>query len=140
MGTAAVERSAVLDAAGPSPKDGEAADPAGLLLMRERRATLMEAVRGLSEPHRLVITCRYLLELDEEETAAVLGWRASPSGMAPGRSPDRRARRDGRDEGPGGTGSPRRPAWAPGRPAWAGGDGDRRADGSAGWTEAPAPG
>ena len=28
----------------------------------------------LSEPHRQVVTCRYLLELDEAETATVLGW------------------------------------------------------------------
>jgi RNA polymerase sigma-70 factor (ECF subfamily) len=34
-------------------------------------------VRGLatlSRPHREVVTCRYLLDLDEAETAAVLGW------------------------------------------------------------------
>jgi RNA polymerase sigma factor (sigma-70 family) len=40
----------------------------------ERRAALLAAVRELPERDRLVITCRYFLELDEAETAAVLGW------------------------------------------------------------------
>jgi len=40
----------------------------------ERRAGLLAAVRELPERDRLVITCRYFLELDEAETAAVLGW------------------------------------------------------------------
>ena len=34
-------------------------------------------MRGLARsprPHREVVTCRYLLDLDEAETAAVLGW------------------------------------------------------------------
>jgi RNA polymerase sigma-70 factor (ECF subfamily) len=69
----AVERSAALEAVLP-PDGGEAADPAVLLLNQERRGALTAAVQQLSEPHRLVVTCRYLLELDEEETAAVLGW------------------------------------------------------------------
>ena len=40
----------------------------------ERRAELLAAVRGLPERDQLVITCRYFLELDEAETATVLGW------------------------------------------------------------------
>ncbi len=40
----------------------------------ERRAGLLAAVRGLPERDQLVITCRYFLELDEAETATVLGW------------------------------------------------------------------
>ena len=39
------------------------------------RAELQIALRPLSEKHRDVITCRYLLDLSEEETAAVLGLR-----------------------------------------------------------------
>ena len=34
----------------------------------------MRALAQLSDPHRRVVTCRYLLDLDEAETAAVLGW------------------------------------------------------------------
>lgn len=49
-------------------------DPATQALSGERRAVLLEAVRGLPEPQRLAVVCRYFLELDEEETATVLGW------------------------------------------------------------------
>jgi RNA polymerase sigma-70 factor (ECF subfamily) len=38
------------------------------------RSRLMAAVTTLPERSRLVITCRYLLELTEAETAEVLGW------------------------------------------------------------------
>jgi RNA polymerase sigma factor (sigma-70 family) len=36
---------------------------------------LLAAVNELREEDRLVIACRYFLELSEEETAAALGWR-----------------------------------------------------------------
>ncbi|MFC9692866.1 RNA polymerase sigma factor [Kribbella sp. NPDC056951] len=49
-------------------------DPADETVSLERRAELLSAVRALPEPQRLVVTCRYLLELDEQETAVVLGW------------------------------------------------------------------
>jgi RNA polymerase sigma factor (sigma-70 family) len=49
-------------------------DPADHAASAERRAELLAAVRGLPEHYRLVVTCRYLLELDEQETATVLGW------------------------------------------------------------------
>jgi RNA polymerase sigma-70 factor (ECF subfamily) len=49
-------------------------DPAATVLLREQRARLVSGLARLSEPHRLVVTCRYLLELDEAETATVLGW------------------------------------------------------------------
>ncbi len=53
-----------------------ASDPSPELaaLAAERRARLLAAIRELPERDRLVITCRYFLELDEAETAAVLGW------------------------------------------------------------------
>ena len=51
-----------------------AEDPAATVVLRERRAELVRGLGQLSEPHRQVVTCRYLLELDEAETAAVLGW------------------------------------------------------------------
>jgi RNA polymerase sigma-70 factor (ECF subfamily) len=49
-------------------------DPAEETVSLERRAELLSAVQGLPEAQRLVVTCRYLLELDEQETATVLGW------------------------------------------------------------------
>ena len=49
-------------------------DPEHAALSAERRAMLVGALAGLSEPHRRVVSCRYLLELDEAETATILGW------------------------------------------------------------------
>jgi RNA polymerase sigma-70 factor (ECF subfamily) len=49
-------------------------DPAEAAVSLERRTELLDAVRELPEPMRLVVTCRYLLDLDEQETAVVLGW------------------------------------------------------------------
>jgi RNA polymerase sigma-70 factor (ECF subfamily) len=45
------------------------------LALREQQAALLAAVETLREEDRLVITCRYFLELSEAETAEVLGWR-----------------------------------------------------------------
>jgi RNA polymerase sigma factor (sigma-70 family) len=41
----------------------------------ERRAALLAAIDELREGDRLVIACRYFLDLSEEETASVLGLR-----------------------------------------------------------------
>jgi RNA polymerase sigma factor (sigma-70 family) len=49
-------------------------DPAAAALSGERRVELVRGLAALSEAHRQVVTCRYLLDLDEAETAAVLGW------------------------------------------------------------------
>lgn len=49
-------------------------EPADALLAAERQAALVHGLAGLTRPHREVVTCRYLLDLDEAETAAVLGW------------------------------------------------------------------
>lgn len=49
-------------------------DPADVALSRDRRAELVRGLGALSAPHREVVTCRFLLDLDEAETAAVLGW------------------------------------------------------------------
>jgi RNA polymerase sigma-70 factor (ECF subfamily) len=51
----------------------EAEDPAAMALSRERRAELVRGLAALSAPHRQVVTCRYLMDLDEPEIAAVLG-------------------------------------------------------------------
>ena len=60
-----------------------AEDPAETTLSRERREALVRGLAGLSGPHRQVLTCRFLLDLDEAETAAVLGW---PRGTVKSRS------------------------------------------------------
>ena len=49
-------------------------DPADLAAGEQTQRRLLAAVRGLPDPQRVVVTCRYFLELDEAETAAVLGW------------------------------------------------------------------
>jgi len=55
---------------------GETAlSPEATLLDAERRTALVAAVSALPEPARLAIACRYLLDLSEDETAAVLGVR-----------------------------------------------------------------
>jgi RNA polymerase sigma factor (sigma-70 family) len=51
----------------PSPEDS--------VLAGERSSELLAAVNALGEEHRLVIACRYFLELSEDETAAALGVR-----------------------------------------------------------------
>ncbi|HET7477157.1 MAG TPA: sigma-70 family RNA polymerase sigma factor [Dermatophilaceae bacterium] len=61
------DRTAVLAAASPDPA---AAAEAGALHTR-----LWAAVEALPEEQRLVVCCRYLLELDEAETAVALGLR-----------------------------------------------------------------
>jgi RNA polymerase sigma-70 factor (ECF subfamily) len=49
-------------------------DPAASVISNERRAALVRGISSLSPPHRQVVTCRYLLDLDEAETATLLGW------------------------------------------------------------------
>ena len=49
-------------------------DPAESLVDGERRGLLVRGLGELSADQRRVVTCRYLLDLDEAETAAVLGW------------------------------------------------------------------
>jgi RNA polymerase sigma-70 factor, ECF subfamily len=54
---------------------GAVPPPEAALLAAEERTRLLEAVNELGEEQRLVVACRYFLELSEEETAAALGWR-----------------------------------------------------------------
>ncbi|WP_243058066.1 RNA polymerase sigma factor [Nocardioides sp. SR21] len=49
-------------------------DPASVALSHERQEALVRGLARLSPAHRQVVTCRYLLDLDEAETAAALGW------------------------------------------------------------------
>ena len=48
-------------------------DPSEQVAAREQQARLLAAVNGLPDRLRVVVTCRYLLELDEAETATTLG-------------------------------------------------------------------
>jgi RNA polymerase sigma-70 factor (ECF subfamily) len=65
----------VLRAAAEAPSGEAAPSPEAATLRREQQAALLAAVETLREEDRLVITCRYFLELSEAETAEVLGWR-----------------------------------------------------------------
>ncbi len=57
-------------------RPGDAApSPEAAALTSERRAAVLAALEGLAAPHRMVIACRYFLELSEAETAAALGCR-----------------------------------------------------------------
>lgn len=49
--------------------------PEATVLSRQQRSALLEAIDRLSDKLRDVVTCRYLLELSEEETAAALSIR-----------------------------------------------------------------
>jgi RNA polymerase sigma-70 factor (ECF subfamily) len=51
----------------------ELLDPAGEVVHREAKEQLLRAVGRLPDKLRAAVTCRYLLELDEAETAVVLG-------------------------------------------------------------------
>ena len=64
-----------LRAAAEVPPGDAAPSPEGALLDEERRATLLAALGELREEDRLVIACRYFLDLSEAETAATLGIR-----------------------------------------------------------------
>lgn len=61
-------RLAALDA---SPREGPGPDAA--VLAAERRTELVRALDGLPAPQRDVVVARYLLELSEDEAAAMLG-------------------------------------------------------------------
>lgn len=65
--------------------DLPAADPAESALARDRLRRLRELLAGLPDRQREVLVCRYLLELGEKETCAVLG-------LAPGTAKSRAAR------------------------------------------------
>jgi len=54
---------------------GAAPSPEGETVAGYERERLLAAVEELPEPFRLVVACRYLLELSEDETAAALGLR-----------------------------------------------------------------
>jgi RNA polymerase sigma factor (sigma-70 family) len=57
------------------PPGDAAPSPEGAAIGRELRAELLAALSKLDERDRDVLTCRYFLELSEQETADVLGVR-----------------------------------------------------------------
>ena len=64
-----------LRAANEAASGGAAPSPEGSVLAGEQRAELLAALERLSEDDRLVLSCRYLLDLGEEETGRVLSLR-----------------------------------------------------------------
>jgi len=56
-----------------APSGGAAPSPEGIVLDHERRTTLLAALDRLRDDDRLVLGCRFLLDLSEEDTAAALG-------------------------------------------------------------------
>jgi RNA polymerase sigma-70 factor (ECF subfamily) len=64
-----------LRAAAALPPGDAAPSPEGAAVEHERRDELLGLVSRLDERDRDVITCRYFLELSEQETAEVLGVR-----------------------------------------------------------------
>ena len=58
-----------------APSGGAAPSPEGVVLAHEEREGLLTALSHLREDDRLVIGCRYFLDLSEQETAAALGVR-----------------------------------------------------------------
>jgi RNA polymerase sigma factor (sigma-70 family) len=64
------------------PSDDAAPSPEEAVLVHERHVALAAAIDRLRDEDRLVVTCRYLLQLSEAETAATL---AIPAGTVKSR-------------------------------------------------------
>ena len=64
-----------LRATAAEPSGDAVPSPEGVALGRVEREALLAAVQRLDERDRDMLTCRYLLELSEEETATVLDLR-----------------------------------------------------------------
>ena len=61
-----------LRSANEAPQDLTSPSPEATVVATEERTELLRAVESLREEERLVVSCRYFLELSEKETAAVL--------------------------------------------------------------------
>ena len=73
---AAGRRAALADRAAAEPTSGDAApSPEAAVLSAERRRGLLEALERLRDDDREILSCRFLLDMSEEETAATLGVR-----------------------------------------------------------------
>jgi RNA polymerase sigma factor (sigma-70 family) len=72
----AARRAALAERAAEELSLGDAApSPEAALLVAEERRMLLAAMAGLSEDDRIVLECRYFLDLSEAETAEVIGRR-----------------------------------------------------------------
>ncbi|MBB4910756.1 RNA polymerase sigma-70 factor (ECF subfamily) [Actinophytocola algeriensis] len=56
------------------PDDADPASPEQSAVAADTHAVLLAAVNTMPHRDRLVLTCRYFLDLSEAETAQVLGW------------------------------------------------------------------
>jgi RNA polymerase sigma-70 factor (ECF subfamily) len=79
------------------PSGGAAPSPEGSAVAAAERAELLAALERLSEDDRLVLSCRYLLDLGEEETAQVLSLRRGTVKSRTSRALDRLRDRLGGD-------------------------------------------
>jgi len=71
-------------------RPGDAApSPEAAALEADRRRRLLDAVDSLPDDQRLVVECRFFLELDEAETSAVLGVRRGTAKSRLSRALDR---------------------------------------------------
>jgi RNA polymerase sigma factor (sigma-70 family) len=86
-----------LRAAHELPSGGAAPSPEGRALAQEQRTELLAALEGLGDDDRLVLSCRYLLDLGEEETAQVLSLRRGTVKSRTSRALDRLRDRLGGD-------------------------------------------
>ena len=62
-----------LQASDEEPWGATSPSPEATVVADERQSELLRAVEDLRDEERLVVSCRYFLELSEKETAAVLG-------------------------------------------------------------------
>jgi RNA polymerase sigma factor (sigma-70 family) len=89
----------VLRAAGEQSSGDAAPSPEADLLASERRERLLAAAEDMREEDRLVIACRYFLDLSEEETASALGWPRGTVKSRLSRALDRLRERMGENDG-----------------------------------------
>jgi RNA polymerase sigma-70 factor (ECF subfamily) len=69
-------RARLADRAAAEPPSGDAApSPEAVVLASERRRRLLDALATLRDDDREILSCRFLLDLSEEETAEALGLR-----------------------------------------------------------------
>ncbi len=68
---------------------GAAPSPEATALAADERRRLLDALDSLGDDAREVVVCRYLLDLSEQETAAVLGVRAGTVKSRASRALDR---------------------------------------------------
>jgi RNA polymerase sigma-70 factor (ECF subfamily) len=87
---AGVRRQALALRAADESRPGDAApSPEAAAIRTEQRQQLLDALGRLPDDQRLVVECRFFLELDEAETASVLGVRRGTAKSRLSRALDR---------------------------------------------------